>query len=71
MRGLFNLTLKHKIEFYEMSVKEINSEWIKKVGPIDTIIHLAATTDAAGNFNKRNEIIFGSVCISFLIPINE
>lgn len=54
--SLFNLPKSKNVSFFEMNVKDLTEEWFKKIGPIDTILHLAATTDAAGNANNRDEL---------------
>ena len=57
--SLFNLSLETKIDFHEKRVQDITEEWLRKVGPIDVIVHLSATTDASGNANNR-EALFES-----------
>jgi UDP-glucose 4-epimerase len=54
--SLFNLSLETKIDFHEKRVQDITEEWLRKVGPIDVIVHLSATTDAAGNANNREAL---------------
>ncbi len=54
--SLFNLSLETKIDFQEKRVQDITEEWLRKVGPIDVIVHLSATTDAAGNANNREAL---------------
>lgn len=51
--SLFNLPNSRNVFFFEKNVKDLTSDWLKEIGPIDVIIHLAATTDAAGNANNR------------------
>jgi nucleoside-diphosphate-sugar epimerase len=54
--SLFNLSRENKISFHEKCVHDITEEWLRAVGPIDLIIHLSATTDAAGNANNRDAL---------------
>ena len=55
--SLFNLPLASKIEYIEKSVTELNPADITRIGDIDCVIHLAATTDASGNLD-RSEALF-------------
>ena len=54
--SLFNLSPETKIDFFEKNVQSISAEWLLEVGPIDLIIHLSATTDAAGNAQNREAL---------------
>jgi nucleoside-diphosphate-sugar epimerase len=54
--SLFNLPKSKNIFFFEMNVKDITADWLREIGPVDVIIHLSATTDAAGNANNREEL---------------
>ena len=54
--SLFSFSLGRDIHFYEKGVQEISLDWLKTIGPIDLIIHLAAMTDAAGNANNREAL---------------
>jgi len=54
--SLFNLSASKKIRFFEKDVRDLDLNWLQAVGPIDVIIHLAATTDAAGNANNRDAL---------------
>jgi UDP-glucose 4-epimerase len=54
--SLFNLSPETKIDFFEKNVQSISAEWLQEVGPIDLIIHLSATTDAAGNADNREAL---------------
>ena len=54
--SLFNIPNSRNVSFFERSVKDLTADWLKEIGPIDAIIHLAATTDAAGNANNRTAL---------------
>ncbi len=53
---LFNLPNSRNVFFFERSVKDLTADWLQEIGPIDAIVHLAATTDAAGNANNRDAL---------------
>jgi len=54
--SLFNLPKLKNLYFFERNVKDLTADWLQEIGPIDSIIHLAATTDAAGNANNREAL---------------
>lgn len=54
--SLFNLPESKNIRFFEKDVRDLDLNWFQDIGPIDIIIHLAATTDAAGNANNRDAL---------------
>ena len=54
--SLFNLPKSKNLSFFERNVKDLTEDWLRENGPINTIIHLAATTDAAGNANNREAL---------------
>lgn len=54
--SLFNLPNSRNVSFFERNVMDLTADWLQEIGPIDAIIHLAATTDAAGNANNRDAL---------------
>ena len=54
--SLFDLEETPHISFFEKNAGKINPEEILEHGKVDCVIHLAATTDATGTANKRDEL---------------
>ncbi len=52
--SLFNLSKKPQIKFYEKDIREIDNNFISKIGKVDYIVHLSAITDASGTLEKRD-----------------
>jgi UDP-glucose 4-epimerase len=52
--SLFNLSKEINFKFYEKDILKVDLESL--IGKIDCIIHLAAITDAAGSFKRKDEI---------------
>lgn len=54
--SLFDLEETPRISFIEKEAGKVNPEEIVQYGKVDCLIHLAATTDASGTANKRDEL---------------
>ena len=54
--SLFNLPSSPEITFIAKSVGKLTIKEVSSFGPIDCIIHLAATTDASGTVDKQAEL---------------
>lgn len=52
--SLFNLPIKHKYKFIEADI--LNFDFTKILNNNDVLIHLAAITDAAGSFERAEEL---------------
>ena len=52
--SLFNLNQNPKIWFYERDVRDLDIDFLTKIGKIDYVVHLAALTDASGTLDKRD-----------------
>lgn len=55
--SLFDLRNKPHFSFIEKEVGLVTPVEIIKLGQVDCVIHLAATTDASGTANKRDELL--------------
>ena len=66
INSLFNLNKKNKIDFHQINLLESNC--LKKFKNIDYVIHLASMTNAAGSFNKKNEMYKNNIgCLKNVI----
>jgi UDP-glucose 4-epimerase len=54
--SLFNLPDTPKIVFLEKAAGQLTKHDLVKIGSVDCVIHLAATTDASGTADKRDEL---------------
>ena len=54
--SLFNLEKSTRISFFEGTAGDLTAERILQYGKVDCVIHLAATTDASGTTNKKDEL---------------
>lgn len=54
--SLFDIAESPNLTFFEKEAGKVNPEEIIRHGRVDCVIHLAATTDAAGTANKRDEL---------------
>jgi len=54
--SLFDLPTTPKIAFIEKVAGQLTKNDLTKFGSVDCVIHLAATTDASGNADKRDEL---------------
>lgn len=55
--SLFDINGASNISFFEKEAGKVKPEEILQYGKVDCVIHLAATTDAAGTANKRDELL--------------
>ena len=76
--SLFDIAETPHISFFEKEAGKVNPEEIVQHGKVDCVIHLAATTDAAGTANKRDELFENNLgttnsvialCTELKIPI--
>jgi len=66
INSLFNLNKKNKINFYQIDLTKKN--FLKNFKNIDYVIHLASMTNAAGSFNKKNEMYKNNIgCLKNII----
>ena len=66
INSLFNIDKKNKIKFYNLDLAKPNP--LKKFKKMDYVIHLASMTNAAGSFNKRNEMYRNNInCMKNII----
>lgn len=76
--SLFHLNYANKVEFYELDARHLGDSSIPNFSSLTHVVHLAATTDAAGNANNRNGIFdnnfegtkrVADLCLKFNIPL--
>ena len=66
INSLFNMKKKNNIKFYKLDLTKKNS--LKKFDKINYVIHLASMTNAAGSFNKKNEMYRNNIdCMKNII----
>jgi UDP-glucose 4-epimerase len=66
INSLFNLSKKNKINFCQSDLTKKNC--LKKFKKIDYVIHLASMTNAAGSFDKKNEMYRNNIgCLKNII----
>ena len=66
INSLFNSKKKNNLKFYNLDLTKKNS--LNKFNKIDYVIHLASMTNAAGSFNKKNEMYKNNIeCMKNII----
>ena len=66
INSLFNLSKKNKINFCQSDLTKKNC--LKRFKKIDYVIHLASMTNAAGSFDKKNEMYRNNIgCLKNII----
>ena len=66
INSLFNIKKKNNLKFYNLDLTKKNS--LNKFNKIDYVIHLASMTNAAGSFNKKNEMYKNNIeCMKKII----
>ncbi len=66
INSLFNTKKKNNIKFYNLDLTKKNS--LRKFNKIDYVIHLASMTNAAGSFDKKNEMYKNNInCMKNII----
>ena len=66
INSLFNSKKKNNLKFYNLDLTKKNS--LDEFNKIDYVIHLASMTNAAGSFNKKNEMYKNNIeCMKNII----
>ena len=66
INSLFNSKKKNNLKFYNLDLTKKNS--LNEFNKIDYVIHLASMTNAAGSFNKKNEMYKNNIeCMKNII----
>ncbi len=66
INSLFNIDKKNNIKFFKLDLAKQNP--LKKFNKVDYVIHLASMTNAAGSFNKKNEMYRNNIdCMKNII----
>ena len=66
INSLFNSKKKNNLKFYNLDLTKKNS--LNELNKIDYVIHLASMTNAAGSFNKKNEMYRNNIeCMKNII----
>ena len=66
INSLFNSKKKNNLKFYNLDLTKKNS--LSEFNKIDYVIHLASMTNAAGSFNKKNEMYKNNIeCMKNII----
>ena len=66
INSLFNSKKKNNLKFYNLDLTKKNS--LREFNKIDYVIHLASMTNAAGSFNKKNEMYKNNIeCMKNII----
>ena len=66
INSLFNSNKKNNLKFYNLDLTKKSS--LSKFNKIDYVVHLASMTNAAGSFNKKNEMYKNNIeCMKNII----
>jgi len=66
INSLFNSKKKNNLKFYNLDLTKKNS--LSEFNKVDYVIHLASMTNAAGSFNKKNEMYKNNIeCMKNII----
>ena len=66
INSLFNSNKKNNLKFYNLDLTKKSS--LNKFNKIDYVVHLASMTNAAGSFNKKNEMYKNNIeCMKNII----
>ena len=66
INSLFNSKKKNNLKFYNLDLTKKSS--LSKFNKIDCVVHLASMTNAAGSFNKKNEMYKNNIeCMKNII----
>jgi len=70
INSLFNSKKKNNLKFYNLDLTKKSS--LSKFNKIDYVVHLASMTNAAGSFNKKNEMYKNNIdCMKNIIEFSK